>query len=288
MKEVIFSVDVEEWWSVHSFRHLNLKTQSNQLDDRLETGINIILDLLDKYNAKGIFFVLGRVAEKHPQIIRNIHQKGHQIGSHGYAHKLIYDQTHDEFEKDLSHSLDVLENIISRKVLYYRAPSYSITDRSLWALEILAKNGICYDSSIVATYNSRFGIKNAGKEPYSIELSKHVAPIVEIPPNVARIGWMQIPISSGFAFRMFPKHIVNRYFQNIENTSIFPMIVLHNWEVDPGHPKVKAGFKGNLIHYHNLTKTKSKLEFLLNRFNFSGIPEDLQPIKKIPLNQLSG
>lgn len=284
MNKVIFSVDVEEWWSVHSFRHLDLKT--DQLNDRIEAGIDILLDMLDKHDSTGIFFVLGRVAEKHPKIIRHISDRGHQIASHGYAHKLIYSQTPDEFEEDIALSLKILEDITSEKVMHYRAPSYSITEKSLWALEVLANLGIKYDSSIVATSNSRFGIKNAVKEPYTINLANGKS-IVEIPPNVAKIGSKQLPITSGFAFRLFPKQIVNKYFRKLEKTDILPMIVLHNWEVDTDHPKVNAGFKGNTIHYHNLGRTEGKLKYLLKYYKFSGFPEDLVPNRSVNINQLA-
>lgn len=242
--------------------------------------------MLDKYDSKGIFFVLGRVAKKHPEVIKKIAQRGHQIGTHGYAHQLIYEQTREEFDADLKASLKVLEDITGEKITAYRAPSYSITNKSIWALEVLVMNGITVDSSIVPTSNYRFGIKGSSKEPYFIEFPELGKRLLEIPPNVSKILTKDIPISSGFAFRLFPKLMINNFFKTAMSSDIQPMIILHNWEVDPEHPRLDAGFKGNTIHYHNIGKTKDKLEYFAGKYKFSGIKEDMKVTRKLDYQSL--
>lgn len=286
MKSIILTIDVEEWWSVYSFRNLNLKENSDYLDDRIEVSVNILLRILEQFKIKATFFVLGRVAEKYPEIIRKISINGHEIGTHGFGHNPIYHQSEKEFEEDLIKSITILESITGKKVIFYRAPSYSITNQTLWALEILKKNGIRIDSSIVPTLNSRFGIKNSPQEPYIIELLHKNSQIIEFPPNVINIFNKCIPISSGFAFRMFPQVIIDRYFEKCNKFGNKPMIIIHNWEVDINHPRVNPGIKGSLIHYYNLKNVISKLLFFFSKYNISGLPLNLEISKRVSLNDL--
>jgi polysaccharide deacetylase family protein (PEP-CTERM system associated) len=140
--------DIEEWWDVHSLQPFMRRNPKNQKNDRIEESVNIILNILVKYNTKATFFVLGRVAEKYPDIIKLISNKGHDIGTHGHNHKLVYNHSKEEFETDLKKSISAISNITGKRVNKYRAPSYSINRRSLWALEVLVKNGIKIDSRI--------------------------------------------------------------------------------------------------------------------------------------------
>ena len=269
---MIFTVDVEEWWSVHSFQKLNLNVKEGSLDDRIEIGVEKILTLLDQFSYKATFFILGRVAEKYPNIVNEISNKGHQVGTHGYNHKLIYEQSKKEFEIDLIKSIKILEKITGEPIISYRAPSYSITKQTLWALEILAKNGIKYDSSIVPVSGLRFGIKNAPKEPYIIDLPDKTQ-IVEIPPNIAKVFFKNLPLSSGFAFRLFPKRIINKYFKSFIKYGIKPMIIIHNWEMDPRHPRLNPGIKGTLIHYYNINRVGKKIEFFFSKYKYNAFSE---------------
>ena len=286
-QQITFSIDLEEWWSVESFSKLGLGIEQSAEYDRISVGVKRILLLLEKYSATATFFVLGRVALKYPEIILLISEKGHEIGTHGFAHKLIYQQTPIEFENDLVRSIKILEKILGRAINSYRAPSYSITKNSLWALEILAKNGIKYDSSIVPTSNSRFGIRNAPSYPYKILLSESNSELIEFPPTVIKIMGKFLPVSSGFAFRLFPTWIIKNLFIKLIQSGSLPMIIMHNWEVDNDHPRVKAGLKGQLIHYHNINKAETKLEFFLQNFSLVPLPKDINGLETLTISDLS-
>jgi polysaccharide deacetylase family protein (PEP-CTERM system associated) len=266
MRKVLLTVDLEEWWSVHSFSHL-FKSKNHEFpEDRIEKGLNALLDLLNAFKVKVTFFVLGRVAEKYPDTIKKIALQGHDIGTHGYSHKLIYDNTPAEFENDLVRSIKILESNTGFKVTKYRAPSYSITSRSLWALEILVKNGITIDSSIMPSVNKRFGISNMPTEPYKITFGTGIPELLEIPPTVITIAGKMIPISSGIAFRLFPLFLIRHAFKNYHGRKVDPMIIIHNWEMDTEQPVLKAGLKGKIIHYYGLHKTSSKLQNILSSY----------------------
>ena len=260
------SFDVEEWWSVHSFADFRKKNPKTVFEDRIDISIDIILDLLGKYQTKATFFVLGRVADKFPDIVRKIADEGHDIGSHGYDHVLIYDQTPEEFENDLQKSLKALEYITKNRIETYRAPSYSITRKSLWALEILEKNGIKIDSSIIPSQNSRFGIDTAPAEPFWIDFGGSKGHIFEIPPTTFKILGRRIPLCSGFFFRIIPYWLIDTVFQKKIKQAVPSMLILHNWEIDTHHPRINAGIKACLIHYFGLAKTEKKLIKLLEKY----------------------
>lgn len=260
--KIVFSIDLEEWWGVESFKeYFNVNPIPS--DDRIEKQIDLLLNYLSSKNIYCHFFVLGRLAEKYPDTIRKISQSGHEIGTHGYNHILVYNQSETEFEHDLRKSIDIIEGIINKKVTSYRAPSYSITQDSLWALPILFKNGIKYDSSIVPTKNKRFGIKHALREPYTI-VFEGGEKLMELPPNTIEFGSHSLPLSSGFAFRLFPSIIVIKLFKRFfETLNIQPQIILHNWEFDMDHPRLNVPLKKRIIHYFNLSRVISKLNRII-------------------------
>jgi polysaccharide deacetylase family protein (PEP-CTERM system associated) len=269
MKKVYLTVDLEEWWSVHSFNHL-FKSGNHEIpEDRIDKGLLILLDLLNAYNVKATFFILGRVAENHPDIIKEIAGKGHDIGTHGYSHELIYNMTPAEFENDLVRSKELLERNSGLPVTKYRAPSYSITSKSLWALELLVKNGITTDSSIMPSVNKRFGIPNMPTEPYKITFGKGLSDLLEVPPTILSVAGKKIPISSGIAFRIFPLFLIRHAFKKYHRKNIDPMVIIHNWELDLEQPVLNAGLKGKIIHYQGLHKTASNLKNILSEYQIS-------------------
>jgi polysaccharide deacetylase family protein (PEP-CTERM system associated) len=269
MKNVYLTVDLEEWWSVHSFNHL-FKSNNHEIpEDRIDKGLLVLLDILNDYNVKATFFILGRVAEKHPEAIKEIAGKGHDIGTHGYSHQLIYDMTPAEFENDLVRSKDILEKNSGLPVTKYRAPSYSITSRSLWALEILVKNGITTDSSIMPSVNKRFGIPDMPAEPYKITFGEGISDLLEVPPTILSVAGKKIPISSGITFRIFPLFLIRYAFKKYHCKTIDPMVIIHNWEFDLEQPVLNAGLKGKIIHYYGLHKTASNLKSILSEYQIS-------------------
>lgn len=285
----LFTIDVEEWWSVHSFRKF-IDSEENSaviFDDRINTGLDIILDLLDKYRIKGLFFILGRVAEKYPDVVRQIVDEGHDIGTHGFDHQLVYEQTPEEFEVDLVKSINAIEKAIDRKVDKYRAPSYSITASSLWAFKILAAHGIRYDFSLFPCKNKRFGIAQAKQQPYIIKMQDGETDIIEIPPNILDLSFFKTPINSGFGFRLFPFFLISFNVKRLIKKSVIPNFIIHNWEVDIQHPRIKSDLKGQIIHYYNLKNTTNKLKKLFSLFNFSSVESIYLPYFEVSYSELN-
>ncbi len=263
-----FTVDVEDYFQVSAFeKHIGRKWWDAH-DARVVDSTRRILRLLERHDVRGTFFVLGWVAERFPNLVSEIDRAGHEVGSHSYWHRLIYNQTPDEFRADLCMSRDVLENIIGRPVTSYRAPSFSITPRSWWALEILAEEGFVTDSSIFPTCHDRYGMPNAPQEIHPI--ATPAGTIWEIPLTVAQIGRWNIPVGGGGYFRLYPWSFTRRLLGGINRRLDRPFVFyVHPWEVDPEQPRVPVASRlSRFRHYVNLSTTELKLDRLLRSFRF--------------------
>jgi polysaccharide deacetylase family protein (PEP-CTERM system associated) len=215
--------------------------------------------------------------------VHDIQRAGHEIGSHSFWHRLIYDLTPDEFQEDLDLSRKVLEEIIAQPVTAYRAPSFSIVQRSLWALEILAEQGWLCDSSIFPIHHDRYGIPNAARFPSLIELK--AGSLWEFPPSVLRICGMNLPVSGGGYFRLYPVKFSIRCLRRINYRHRYPfMFYIHPWELDPDQPRLPTSRRSRMRHYNNLAHTEAKLELLLRNFRFASVGEvlsDLQASRRV-------
>jgi polysaccharide deacetylase family protein (PEP-CTERM system associated) len=229
-----------------------------------------MLDLFDEYRVRSTFFVLGWVGERHPELVRAIAQRGHEVASHGYAHRLIYDQTQSAFREDVRRAKRLLEDACGRRVTGYRAPSYSITPKSLWALDILLEEGYEYDSSIFPIRHDRYGIPVSERRPYLIERS--AGSLVEVPGSTTQVGALNLPVAGGGYFRILPywwtKWGISRVNQRERRAAIF---YLHPWEIDPEQPRLSAGRLGRFRHYRNLDDTEHRLRQLLTDFKFDTV-----------------
>jgi polysaccharide deacetylase family protein (PEP-CTERM system associated) len=267
------SFDVEEYFQVSNFESVIKREDWDNLESRLYIGLNKILDILDEKDVKATFFVLGWVAERHPNLIKHISEREHEISTHGYEHKLIYKQKKAEFEEDLVKSIKTIEGITGNKILGFRAPSFSITKSSLWALEILAKNNIKYDASIFPILHHRYGIENSERFPYHI--SNNGYNIIEYPCSTIRILGRNIPFSGGGYLRLLPYKVIKNFIKWI-NKEYQPVIIyLHPWELDINLPRIKAGAMNEFRHYYNLDSTEVKLRHLLDDFCFTTVKEAL-------------
>lgn len=263
-----FSVDVEDYFSVTGFERDIRRSQWGQYDSRVVANTRRILRLLDRHHVRATFFILGWVARRHPQLVSEIHGAGHEIGSHGYWHRLVYDQTPEEFRNDLQQSRHVLTDIIGERITAYRAPSFSITKQSRWALEILVEEGFLYDSSVFPIYHDRYGIPDAKPEIHQITTS--AGPLWEFPPSVAKFGRLSVPVSGGGYFRLYPLPWTHYCLARINRTRQHPFLFyVHPWEVDPEQPRLRAGSRfSRFRHYVNLSKTECRIDLLLRRFRF--------------------
>ncbi|NQT13344.1 MAG: DUF3473 domain-containing protein, partial [Planctomycetes bacterium] len=261
-----FTVDVEDYFQVSAFEKDVPRSKWDLYEIRVVESTRRILDLLNRHNVRATFFVLGWVARRYPNLVREIHGSGHEIGSHGYWHRLIYEQSSPEFRRDLVQSRDALADVLGTPITAYRAPSFSITARSLWALEILAEEGFTVDSSIVPTHHDRYGIPGANGEIHRIETP--AGPLWECPPPVVKLGPITLPVGGGGYFRLYPwswtRHFLSRIHRNGRGPFVF---YVHPWEIDPQQPRLPAGSRiSRFRHRVNLSRTEAKLDLLLAEF----------------------
>jgi polysaccharide deacetylase family protein (PEP-CTERM system associated) len=267
-KKVCFTFDVEDWFQVENLRAVFPPERWDYCEFRVVTNTKRILELLDKYNIKATFFVLGWIAERFPEVVKEIHTKGHEIGSHGYGHIINYKLSKEELFNDLSKSKDILEGIIGEKVLGYRAPNFSITKD---VIEILENIGFKYDSSYHPfSKNDRYGKLDDYKLNNNDKIFKVSDQLYEISLPVLKTNKFEIPLAGGGYFRLYPYFVFEKlFFKYMSNNNLFVMY-LHPWEFDEKQPKVKnIKFSYRLRHYIGLNKTYRKLEKFINKINSS-------------------
>jgi len=265
-----FTVDVEDYFHVQAFAgHVSRKTW-HQYESRVEHNTHRILHLLDKHQVQATFFILGWVAEKHPALIRDIQHAGHEIGCHSYWHRLVFDYTPDEFRHDLRLATQTISHITGEPVTAYRAPCFSITKNSLWALDVLIDEGYRLDSSIFPVRHDTYGFPDANPAPHVIH--RPGGSIAEFPPAVRRKWFANIPVAGGGYFRHYPLRLSMHWLRNINRKEGRPFVFyIHPWELDPAQPRMPAGLKSRFRHYRNLHATEDKLDRLLASFRFGGL-----------------
>jgi polysaccharide deacetylase family protein (PEP-CTERM system associated) len=269
----LLTVDVEDWYHSNDFNfHPN---QYENFEDRIEKSVAKVLELLEQYNIKATFFILGCIAKKHSNLVLKIVQQGHEIGSHGFNHLLVYTQKLEEFKRDVLESKHILENIIGKEIIFYRAPSWSITQKSLWALQILQEAGFKCDSSINPFVTPIYGIKGAPSEPYYPVINGKKLKLLEFPPTVFKIGGYQIPFAGGLYLRIMPIWLTMKALTSVNKTRS-GMVYTHPWEMDTEQPKIRVSPLLKLTHYYNLNRTAHKLETLFNNFKFVHLGKIIQ------------
>lgn len=269
----MMSIDLEDWFHVYNLSDAIPYEKWDDCESRVEANTGRILGLLQKHRVKATFFVLGWVAERLPDLIRGIAREGHEIASHSYAHRLLTHQTPDEFDQDLGKSLLILREVSGQPVNGFRAPSFSVTRRTLWSYEIMRKHGIEYDSSVFPIgLHPDYGISDAPLSVY-----RTTGAIIEVPLSCARVLGQSIPCSGGGYFRIFP-YEVNRRLMRRCNAEGRPVVFyIHPWEFDPGQPRVRLGRVKTFRHYTNLDRTHERFDRLLDEFAFGSIRDTLQP-----------
>ena len=238
--------------------------------ERLTRQTDIILEVLDSHNLKVTFFIVGFHAEKHPHLINRIVKNGHHIGTHSFAHKLIYNMTRAEFENDLKKSIDVLGDVCDQKIDSFRAPAWSFQqDKTDFFWEILSNNGIKFSSSIFPTKNFLYGEPNA---PRFINVRDYN--IIEIPPSTVRYCGKNIPFSGGFYFRFFPYWFIKKSILRLNSIGQPVTVYIHPWELDKEVERIKgSSFKTKFIMNHNIKNNINKFRHLLNDFKFVSIED---------------
>ena len=268
------TVDVEDYFQVSAFEKIVGPDKWHHHTPRVVENTNKILDLFDTHKVKATFFVLGWIAEKFPDLVKKIDKNGHEIACHSYHHQLVYNLTPDEFKTDTLKAKNILEQITGKKIKGYRAPSYSITKKSLWALDILEELNFEYDSSIFPIHHDRYGLPDAPRFKY--QHPNHN--LTEYPISTSLLFGKKIPIAGGGYFRLFPYWFTQKALKKINTQENQPFIFyFHPWELDPGQPKMKNISRlTKFRHYNNLAKTTNRLEKLLTNFNFTPISSKLK------------
>jgi len=280
------TIDVEDYFHVTAFDRLVSQCDWDAFSSRVVASTRRLLKLLDRHHVRATFFVLGWVAFRNPRLVREIHGAGHEIGCHSYWHRRVTGMTPDEFRKDLALARAVISDITAMPVLAYRAPSFSITRRTLWAFDILAEQGIRYDSSIFPVYHDRYGIPDAASVPHRI--ATRSGEVLEFPLSVARFWKLKVPVCGGGYFRLLPFPWTVHGLRRIHAQQSHPFVFyIHPWEIDPAQPRVPGASWLQWRHYVNLATTESKFDELLANFQFGRLGDVLEgwfepPAARVP------
>jgi len=267
----ILTIDVEDWFHILEIPSNILLQDWIYLESRVVFNTLLILDLLDNYNTKGTFFVLGWVAKHFPDLVREIEKRGHEIGTHGYSHELIYNLTPDRFRRDVSLSLEYLSRITSRQIFGYRAPGFSLSSRTLWALDILVELGFVYDASIFPMKRNHGGFPEFIADNNWI-ITPQGNNILEIPvaPIINCFG-KKLYLFGGGYFRITPYPIIRQAMRYLNKQEKQVLVYIHPREFDAKHPRLKMNLNRSFMTYVNLDKTQAKFELLMSEFKFNSI-----------------
>lgn len=268
-----FTVDVEEYFQVSAFETRITRSDWGQFASRVALGVARLLELLARHGARGTFFVLGWVAEHHPEVVRSIAGAGHEIASHGWDHRRVTEQTPEQFRNSVRRAKLALEDLVGTAVLGFRAPSFSIVPGLEWALDVLLEEGYRYDSSLFPVRRRGYGYPGGSRDAYRIDRGGRE--LAEFPPATLRRFGVTLPAGGGAYFRLFPYGLVSAALRDCERRCVPATFYIHPWELDPDQPRLDVGFLTRARHYGGLRRTAGRLERLLAEFRFTSIAQSL-------------
>jgi polysaccharide deacetylase family protein (PEP-CTERM system associated) len=264
------SVDVEDYFQVSAFDNVVSRDSWGTRESRVVQNTNRLLDLFARHGIRATFFILGWVAERFPGLVRDIAARGHEIASHGHQHQLVHTLTPEQFRADVRSAKAALESASAGAVVGYRAPSFSIVNSSLWALDVLLEEGYSYDASIFPVHHDRYGIPDANRHVHRLE--RPAGSIIEVPASTARLGGVNLPVAGGGYFRLLPYAWTRWGINRVNHAEGQPVVFyIHPWEIDPDQPRFDVGVMTRVRHYTGLASTMPRLERLLNDFGFDSI-----------------
>ncbi len=279
-KNIALTVDVEDYFQVSAFEDSIKPTTWDNLPHRVEDNTNKILDVFDEFSLKATFFVLGWVAQRYPQLVKRISESGHEVCCHGYNHQRITTLSQESFKEDITSSRKLLQDISGQEVNGYRAPSYTITKQTIWALDELIDAGFTYDSSIFPIHHDLYGMPDAKRFPHSIDCKN--GKIKEFPPSTVEYSLLgkrvTLPFSGGGYLRLLPAPLISNAYKSLENKGQPSTLYFHPWEIDPMQPRMKGPLKSRFRHYVNLSKTENKLRYLFKRHSFAPMGKVLNEV----------
>jgi len=272
------TIDVEDYYHVAALAPSISRNSWDERESRVVGSTQKLLSIFGEFDVRATFFVLGWVGERHPRLVQEIAARGHEIACHGFSHRAVYEQSPEEFHDETRRSKHLLEDIIGSEVIGYRAASFSITTRSLWALDILVELGFAYDSSIFPVRHDRYGIPGAERVPHRMSTPKDRS-IAEWPLSTALAFGLRLPLAGGGYFRLLPYWFSRWGLASINRRERRPFIFyLHPWEIDPAQPRVPTGWLSRYRHYTNLGKCEERLRRLLGEFRFGTAKDGLKKL----------
>ena len=265
------TVDVEDYFHVEAFAQHIPYHAWDSYEPRVERNVFRILELFARYGVTATFFVLGWVAEKFPNLGKEIASAGHEIGCHSYAHRRLHLMTSAEFRKDLRLAATLIGDQVGKPIRCFRAPSFSIVRETMWAFEILAEEGFFIDSSVFPVRHDFYGIPDANRFPHR-EHALSNKPVFEFPPSTIRVGNRNYGVAGGGYLRLMSygmTHWAIRRINEVEGHAA--LVYFHPWEIDPAQPVIRSGFRSTVRHYTNLFTMEGKIERLLQEFKFTSL-----------------
>jgi len=265
------TVDVEDWYHICAVGDYLPQDKWDAYEVRVTKTVERVLEMLDRHGTKVTFFVLGYVAEHHPDLVERIYENGHEVATHGTFHQRIFEMTPDEFRKDLRRSMAVLEKITGERPIGYRAPEWSITRETLWAYDILVEERFLYDSSTVPL--TCMGDRALPRWPSKVTTA--AGELLEFPASTMRCLWENLPFTGGLPMRMSPYWFIVEGIKKANRMGYPAMVYTHPWEFDDHPPKLELPFRRRFMHDYLMKSTPRKVEALLARFRFGPIREVL-------------
>ncbi len=266
-----FTIDLEDWFCSHNLVSAIKYEDWHLLESRVLPNTYSLMELLNRNKTKATFFVLGWIAERFPALISDIHKEGHEIASHGFAHRQVTHQDSYEFQADLERSIEILRSITGIRPKGYRAPAFSITEKTSWALPILMNKGFLYDSSIYPLhYHPDYG---NDKVPLEIHTNNG---LIEVPLSCTSIAGFRMPCSGGAYLRFYPYSLFTKLVRRVNKENRPLIFYIHPWEIDDNPPKLQVGLTKSIRHSYNISSTYKKIEKLLGEFEFTSIEEILE------------
>lgn len=270
------TVDVEEYYHATIFSKTVARKEWDDRAGRAARSVERLLERFDRWHVRATFFVLGWYAERNRALVRSIADAGHEIASHGWDHTRIFDQKPESFRDDVRRTRSLLEDISGLPVHGYRAPTFSITERTLWAIPILAEEGHRFDSSIFPIRHDRYGIPRFPTRP--VRLRFDGGELIEFPLTTLRVGWWNLPIAGGGYIRQFPLSWIERGFRKIRKSGEPVVLYLHPWEIDPDQPRLPLPPAGRIRHYRGIDRMEERLGRLVSDGSFGTMSESLRSI----------
>lgn len=268
------TIDVEDYFQVSAFAPYIRRQDWDSRECRVERNVGRILEMLAERDVKATFFTLGWIAERYPQLVRDIVQGGHELASHGYGHERASDLSSEAFSQDIQRAKALLEDLGGAPVLGYRAPSFSIGVGNLWAFDQLARAGYQYSSSIYPIQHDHYGMPDSPRFAYRVGSG-----LLEIPVTTLRVMNRNLPSSGGGYFRLLPYSLSRWMLRRVNQQDREPAIFyFHPWEIDAGQPRI-AGIdaKTRFRHYVNIGRTESRLQQLLQDFRWGRMDQIFLP-----------